>query len=378
MTDSTTIHGYCDPRFSAVREAFAANFGKGLEVGACFAAYLDGEPIIDLWAGVADETSGQPWTQHSIACVFSTTKAMTAICAHILADRGLLDFDAPVAKYWPEFAQAGKGDMPVRYIMSHQAGLPSVTEPLPAEVFYDWERMTAALAAETPWWEPGTANGYHAISYGFLVGEVIRRITGKSVGSFFAEEVARPLGVDFHIGLAPEYDARVATMIPGETQPGADLPADSIMTRVLSNPPFSIPSSNTRAFRAAEIPAANGHGNARGLARVMAAMARGGELDGVRLMSEETIARSIATQCYREDLGLGRKAKWGLGYMLRSDEMPISPNERAFGHGGAGGSLAIADLDARLGWSYVMNKMAATTVGDVRAFKLARALYGSL
>ncbi|MGI8925909.1 MAG: serine hydrolase domain-containing protein [Tepidiformaceae bacterium] len=371
------VHGFCDRRFSAVRDTFAANFQAGLETGASFAATLNGEPIIDLWAGSADAAGRRPWERDTIVNVFSTTKAMVAICANMLADRGLLDLEAPVASYWPEFAQAGKADLPVKYLLSHQAGLPGITNR-PMADFYDWDAVAEALAAEAPWWEPGTANGYHAITFGNLVGEVLRRITGKSLGTFFRDEVAQPLGADFLIGFGPEEDARVGEMIPAAAEVGADLPPDSLLPKVLSNPPFDPAMANTREWRAAEIPAANGHGNARSCARIMSALACGGEVDGVRLLSTSAIERAIDEQCYRKDLVLSVPMRWGLGFMLRSDDLPISPNERTFGHGGAGGSLAIADMDARLSWAYVMNRMAATTVGDSRAGSIAAALYASL
>lgn len=369
------IQGTVAPGYEPVRDAFVANFDDGLETGASFAATRDGEPVVDLWAGDADR-SGQAWERDTIANVFSTTKAIVALAGAMLYDRGELDYDAPVVKYWPEFGQEGKERMPVSYLFSHQAGLAGIDRPLPD--FYDWEAVTAALAAQTPWWEPGTANGYHAITYGHLAGEVIRRISGKSVGTFVAEEIAGPLGADFLVGFGPEEDGRVAEMISPEAVPGADLPPDALIGRVLANPPFRPGDANTRAWRAAEIPAANGHGNARSLARIMSALACDGEVDGVRLLGPAAIDRATTEQCYRQDLVLAVPMRWGLGFMLTSKDMPIGPNARAFGHGGAGGSLAIADRDVRLGWSYVMNRMAATTTGDVRGFRVATALYGCL
>lgn len=370
------IHGWCDARFEPVRDAFAANFEKGLEVGASFAATVEGEPVLDLWAGSSDAAGTKPWLRDTIVNVYSTTKAMTAICAHMLADRGLLDFDAPVARYWPEFAQAGKESIPVRYIISHQAGLPSVSRPLAGDAFYHWDTIAAALAEEKPWWEPGTANGYHAITYGNLVGEVIRRITGKTMGTFFREEVAEPLAADFHVGFGPALDQRVGEMIPAAG--GMEMPPDSMLVRVLGNPAFDPGAANSRDWRAAEMPAANGHGNARSCAKVMAALACGGEVGGVRLMGEAAIENAISEQCYRPDLVLGVPMRWGLGFMLNSQDLPLGPNPRTFGHGGAGGSLAIADMDARASWAYVMNRMDSTTTGDVRAASIAAAFYACL
>jgi CubicO group peptidase (beta-lactamase class C family) len=374
------IGGTCAARFTGVREAFAANFDAGREVGASFAVTLDGEPVVDLWAGTADAAGTRPWERDTIVNVFSTTKAMTATCVHMLVDRGLLDVDAPVAHYWPEFAAAGKSALPVRYLLSHTAGLPGLRTRLPAEALFDWERMTAALAAEAPWWEPGTANGYHAMTYGYLAGELVRRVTGTTPGAFFHAEVARPLGADFHIGLPSSEDGRVAEMIAPAGGEAAPVPfdRDSLAARVLSNPPLRPEYANRLDWRRAEIPAANGHGNARSVARVLSVLACGGALDGVTLLRETTLRRAIVQQAYAKDLVLGRKFRWGLGFMLTSPDLPFGPNEHIFGHGGWGGSLGFADLDARVSWAYVMNKMSPGTTGDSRAAHMIGALYGAL
>jgi CubicO group peptidase (beta-lactamase class C family) len=378
------IHGECAPRFAKVREAFEANFAAGREVGASFAVVLRGEPVVDLWGGFADEARTRPWERDTIVNVFSTTKAMAALCAHLLADRGRLDLDAPVAKLWPEFAAAGKGELPVRWLLSHQAGLAALREPLPSEALFDWERMTGALAAEAPWWEPGTRSGYHAMTFGFLVGEVVRRAGGRSLGALFREEVAGPLGADFHVGLPASEDPRVAELVPPSAQEvaaagqAAAVDPASLLGKVMGNPPLAPALANTLPWRRAEIPAANGHGNARSVARVMAALAGGGALGGVRLLREATLERAIAEQCRGTDLVLPIPMRWGLGFMLTQPELPLGPNPRAFGHGGWGGSLGIADPDAELAFAYVMNKMSPGTTGDTRAFSLAAALYGSL
>jgi CubicO group peptidase (beta-lactamase class C family) len=384
MSDHTVIHGECAPGFEAVREAFQGNFDGGREVGASFAAVRDGKPVVDLWAGHADAARSRPWERDTIVNVFSTTKAMTAVCAHILVDRGQLDVDAPVSRYWPEFAKAGKEKITTRHLLSHRAGLAGVRQPLSIDALYDWATMTDALAAETPWWEPGTASGYHAITYGYLVGEVIRRITGRSVGTFLREEVTVPLGADFHIGLANPDDPRVGDMVPPSKEENAAaggaaiIDPESMMGKVMGNPALRPEYANLSAWRRAEIPAANGHGNARSVARVMAALARGGELDGVRLLSEATLTKAIEEQSYAKDLVLPLKMRWGLGFMMTSDTLPLGPNPRIFGHGGWGGSLGFADMDARVGWAYVMNKMSPGTTGDTRAAGLIGSLYGSL
>ena len=371
------IDGTCDPHFAAVRDAFAANFDAGREVGASFAASVDGRVVVDVWGGHADAARTRPWQHDTIVNVFSTTKAMTTTCAHLLVERGLLDVDAPVARWWPEFAAAGKENLPVRYLLSHQAGLAALRTPLPVEALYDWPRLTTALAGESPWWEPGTASGYHAITFGYLVGEVVRRITGRTLGAFFRDEMAGPLDADFHIGLAPSTDTRVAEMIAPSTTglsaggPAATPDPESLMAKVLGNPRVTPSVANQPAWRRAEIPAANGHGNARSVMRVMTALACG------KLLHPDTLARATEEQWLGKDIVLGFKMRWGLGFMLSHDAMPLG-GPRAFGHGGWGGSLGIADPDARVAWSYVMNKMSPGTTGDSRAAGPLAALYAAL
>jgi CubicO group peptidase (beta-lactamase class C family) len=375
------IEGECAARFGAVREVFAKSFAAGREVGASFAATRDGELVVDLWGGHRDAARTRPWTRDTLVNVFSTTKAMAALCLHQLADRGRLDLEAPVARVWPEFAAAGKASLPVHLLLSHRAGLAALRAPLPTEALYDWPRMCGALAAETPHWEPGSRSGYHAMTYGYLVGEVLRRVDGRTLGAFFREEVAEPLGADFWIGLPAAEDARVAEMVPPSAEATAAVPPPapgSLMAKVLGNPPLAPETANRPAWRRAEIPAANGHGNARSVARVLAGLACGGALDGVRLLSAEALARATAEQCFGPDLVLGVPMRWGLGFMLASDALPLGPSRRAFGHGGWGGSLGVADPDARVSWAYVMNGMSAGTLGDTRAFELAQALYAAL
>jgi CubicO group peptidase (beta-lactamase class C family) len=384
MSDRVAIHGECAPGFEAVREAFEANFTAGREVGASFAATRNGKSIVDLWGGHADAARLRAWERDTIVNVFSTTKAMTALCAHMLVDRGELDVDVPVAHYWPEFSRHGKEAITTRHLLSHSAGLAGLRRRLASEAYYDWEQMVEALADEAPWWEPGTANGYHALTFGHLVGEVIRRISGETPGTFFRRHVAEPLHADFHIGLAASEDARTADLVPAsEAEIAAAGPRtipdpESLLGKVMSNPPLRPELANTRAWRAAEIPAANGHGNARSVARVMAALACGGTLDGVRLLGRDTIDRAIAEQRYAQDLVLGFRLRWGLGFMLTSTDLPLGPNPHTFGHGGWGGSLGFADLDAGASWAYVMNKMSPGTTGDFRAAGPIAALYGSL
>src|SRR3954471_22662289 len=247
------VHGTFDDRFTAVRDALAATIDDGLDVGACAAVVLDGEPVVDIWAGTKDEAGQQPWERDTITNVWSTTKTMAALSVLLLADRGEIEFDAPVARYWPEFKAGGKESVEVRHLLSHNAGLSGGQEPMQPEDLYDWEKATSRLAAQEPWWEPGTASGYHAITQGYLVGEVVRRVTGQTIGSFFASAVAGPLGADFHIGTGPEHDSRIARVIPPPPLgiEGAD--PTSIAVRTLSNPPLSAEQSWGAGSRSGEI-----------------------------------------------------------------------------------------------------------------------------
>jgi CubicO group peptidase (beta-lactamase class C family) len=384
MAGTFEIHGHCDDRFSSVKEAFANNFEQGLEVGASFAATIDGKFVVDIWGGYADEAQTRPWEKDTIVCVWSTTKVMTSICALMLIDRGLLDPDAPVAKYWPEFAQAGKETVLVRHILSHTAGLPALDSmPLPNEELSDWDRVVELLAAQKPWWEPGKDWGYHAITFGHLVGEVVRRITGKTLGTFFREEVAEPLGADFHIGLPEEHEPRVAEIIPPpELNPGdlGYISPESVIGRAMNFPVTSALIARERFYRALEFPASNGHGNACSVARIASVIACGGECDGdgVRLMEESTIDKALEEQYYNIPDPWPIPIRFGIGFALNSKEIPMSPNPRVLWWGGWGGSIVVMDLDARLSYSYAMNKMSNMPIGDPRVVPLGIALYKSL
>ena len=389
MQATLNIQGHCDPRFRAVQDAFKQNFDTYGEVGASISVVVDGAAVVDLWAGHIGPDRTKPWERDTIVNVWSTTKGITATCMHRLVDQGLLDLDAPVANYWPEFAQAGKETLPVRYLLSHQAGLPAISEPLPLGSAFKWDVMTDALAKQKPWWEPGTKHGYHAFTYGWLLGEVLRRITGETLGTYFRKQIAEPLGLDFHIGLAPEYDVRTAETIsaeppqPGETNFVLDMLKDpqSMPFKVLANPPdlFTPGVVNTREWRAAEIPAANGHGNARAVARLYGALAWGGELDGVRVLSPEAIERATVEQASGRDEVMGLNLRPALGFVLTSPDASLGPNPRAFGHSGAGGSLGFADPDAKVGFGYAMNRMIQEgTLTDPRWPPLINAVYASL
>ncbi len=373
------IQGSCDPKFAAVREAMAANFASGADVGASFAASVDGELVVDLWGGHADEASSRPWERDTIVNVYSTTKTMTALSALLLADRGALDLHAPVARYWPEFAANGKEAVKVSHLLSHAAGLSGWDQKLEAEAIYDWDRVCALLAAQKPWWEPGTASGYHAITQGNLVGEVIRRVSGKSVGTFFRENIAEPLGADFHIGLAPEHDARVADLIPPPESEalGAGSEPGSIAHRTFTCIPLNVSATRTRAWRAAEIPAAGGTGNARSVVQAQTVLANGGVSGGKRIMSADGARRALEPQVSGTDLVLGIPVTFGMGYGLPSEFVPL-PNKNACFWGGWGGSIVIVDMDARACFAYVMNKMGRGTTGDARGFSMIMPMYAAL
>jgi CubicO group peptidase (beta-lactamase class C family) len=382
------IEGTCDPRFNRVKDAFAENFEKRGEVGAAAAVMLDGKSVVDIWAGHADKAKTKPWTRDTLVNVYSTTKGVTAICAHRLADKGLLDIDAPVAKYWPEFAQAGKDKIPVRFLLSHRAGLPAVRKLLADDALFNWTTMTTALAEQEPWWEPGTRHGYHALTFGWLVGEVIRRISGKTPGEYLRDEIAGPLGADFHIGLDAKHDARTADMIaapppaPGEPNLFAEVMKDpeSMVAKAFMNPPGGMRPGmvNTREWRAAEIPAANGHGTARSLAQLYGALARGGELNGVRVMSKDEVAKCSIEQSNGPDALLTINTRFSQGYMMSQPGASLGPNPKSFGHPGAGGSLGYADPEAKIGFGYTMNKMHSGLLIDSRATALIEAVYASM
>ncbi len=365
------IRGSWDDRFQGVADTLAASLDSGGDVGASVAVLVDGEPVVDIWGGFADEQRTVPWESDTLTNVWSTTKTMTFLCALMLADRGLLDFHAPVAEYWPEFAAAGKASVEVRHVMGHTAGLAGWTEPLRPEELADWERCTSLLAAQEPWWEPGSASGYHAVTQGYLIGELVRRITGDSIGTWFAREVARPLGADFHIGLAESEDHRVAPVIPPPPIDIEALQPSSYALRALSNPPLDASLSHQAWWRRAEIPAANGQGNARSVAAVQSVIAGGGAARGVRLLSEQGCAPIFEQQADGTDLVLSTPLRFGMGYGLANEMMPIGP--RACYWGGYGGSLIIMDMDTRLTVSYVMNRMESGLVGDARGANLVMA-----
>lgn len=377
MSDQT-IHGEVTPGWEGVRDAFAGAFERGDELGASVVISHAGVPVVDLWAGAA-APDGTPWERDTIVNVYSTTKTMAAISLMMCVDRGLVDVHEPVATYWPEFAANGKEAVTVAQVMAHSSGLSGFDPAIEATDLYDWDARVDQLARQAPWWEPGTAPGYHAITHGYLIGEILRRVDGRTLGTFFKEEVAEPLGADFHIGFGAELDDRCGELVPPDAGLGdqADADEDSVAYRTMVSCPLDATEPRTREWRAAEIPAAGGFGNARSVARVHAAMAMGGSIDGVTLMSPETVESITETQSEGVDMVMGYNARFGLGFGLPSVEVPL-PNPRTIFWGGWGGSLAIIDLDAQLTVSYVMNRMASDLMGDNRGLDIAGAAYMSL
>jgi CubicO group peptidase (beta-lactamase class C family) len=374
------MEGSCHKRFTAVRDAFEKNFTDLGDVGASVCVVQDGEVMVDLWGGEADDINGvtKPWDRHSIINVWSITKTMMYLCAYLLVDRGELDFDAPVARYWPEFAANGKEGVLVRHIMSHTSGLSGFGEPLTPDDLCDWHKVTGILERQSPWWEPGSASGYQALSQGYLLGEVVRRITGTTLGTFFSVEFAQPLNADFAIGTRALLDPRVRRVIPPSGPLGANAPSESIAMRTFSNPKVGAEFSWTEAWRRCESPAANGHGNARSVAMLQSVMGGLGEVGGRRFFSEATARRVYEVQADGTDLALVRPLRLGIGYGLISPEVPLAPSDTAFWWGGWGGSLVVNDPTHRLTVAYVMNKMNDGTVGDLRAAMLVYAAYGAL
>ena len=379
------IQGRVHPRYTKVRDAFAAQFQSGREVGAALAICVDGEPVVDLFAGHADPARTRPWTADTITHVYSVTKAMTALCAHRLIERGLLELDVPVAKYWPEFAQAGKGGISVRWLLSHRAGLQALTQALPPRRCTTGRRCAARSPRLRPASSPARL-GYHPVTFGWLVGELVRRVDGRSLGSFFREEIAAPLGADFHIGLGPAEEKRAADMTPLEPPPDfvkllSSAPAGEPPLVLLA---FLNPSGNgdhnSSAHRRAEIPAINGHGTAMSLARIYGALARGGELDGVRILTRESVDRARELQAEGTDALMEMPVKMGLGFWLTQPgvrEFAFGPNPGAFGHPGAGGGLGFADPEARVGFGYVTNRMGSSLAIDERPAELLEAFYAA-
>jgi CubicO group peptidase (beta-lactamase class C family) len=383
------IQGTVADGFGTVADVFASNFVERGDVGAGFALYVDGNEKVDIWAGVADAASNRRWTDQTLQLVFSTTKGAAAICIARLVDAGAVSYDEPVATYWPEFAANGKESVTLGQMMSHQAGLPYVDEALTFDQLLAVSPVVEALAAQSPIWEPGTAHGYHALTFGWLAGEIVRRVDGRSLGAYLAEEIAQPLGLDFWIGLPESEEPRVSSLI------GAPPPSDPaelmLMLQVLGPGTMGFKALtmngaliafgpgenhfNRRAVHATEMPAANGITNARSLARMYAATVS--EVDGVRLIGDDTRRLASAEVVNGPDRALVADTRFAMGFMLENDLVPLlGPN--SFGHAGAGGSLGYADPDAKVGYGYVMNQMHAGLAGDPRTIALNDAVRACL
>ncbi len=394
-----SVHGFCRPAFREVEEEFARNFRERGEVGASVCVLAEGETVADLWGGVADRTSGKPWERDTIGLVWSCTKGAVSLCVHILVSRGQLDLEAPVARYWPEFAQAGKDGVTVRVLLSHQAGLPALREPLKPGGLFDWDYMVERLAAEAPFWPPGTRQGYHALTFGYLAGELVRRVSGRPLDHFFREEVAGPLGVDFHLTLAEADESRLAWTIrpemPARGEPAARWlrPAygdpQSLQALVLKNNGgyYAGRAYESRAARAAVLPSAGGIGNARSLARLYAPLALGGAFEGVRLLDADAAGRAGAVSAASAvDAVLLVGMRFGLGFVKACDNRAAEPgardslllSEEALGHPGMGGSLGFADPAARLAFGYTMNRQGQGVLLNARGQALVDAVYRAL
>jgi CubicO group peptidase (beta-lactamase class C family) len=375
------IHGHTAPGFDSVTDAFAANFADRDEIGAAVCVYHRGVPVVDIWAGQAERETARTWERDTLQLVFSTTKAVTATCVHLLVQRGVLDLDERVATYWPEFAAAGKADIPLHWVLSHQAGLAAVTGEVDLDDVLGWHGVVGAISSQAPVWEPGTTHGYHARSFGWILGEVVRRVTGRSIGRFFAEEIAEPFELDFFIGLPASELLRVARTYPPVIEPEVKelmdsfMGADTLLGQVLSGPSdlFAYDDRwNRQEMLAAEMPSSNGIGTARAIARMHSALI--GEVDGRRILNADTIRRATEVQASGPDHVIGLPMSYGLGYMTPP---PLCP-PGSFGHAGAGGSLGIADPDGEWSMGYVMNRMDLGVTGDARSITLVEAVLDAL
>lgn len=372
--------GICDKKFDAVKRAFDKNLVE-LDTGASVAVTVEGECVVDLWGGFADQARQRPWTEDTIVNVFSSTKTMAALCALILADREQLDLNATVASYWPEFARNGKQHVLVRHVLGHTSGLSGFEGGLEPEQLYDWDYSCAHLAAQAPWWPPGTASGYHALTHGHLIGELVRRVDGRSLGTFFRDEVAIPMNADFHIGFDDGQRSDIAELIAPAISLAEQFAPEpgSVAEKTTIGTPLDVAWTKTSAWRKAEIPAANGHGNARSMVRAQTAMACGGTAFGVELMSPAGARRALEEQANGIDLFLGMPVRFGMGYGLLNETFPFSPNPNTCFWGGYGGSVVIVDQDAHVCVTYAMNKMRAeAVVGDIRSKNLLAAVYDAL
>jgi len=399
------IAGYCDPKFERVAEEFERNFRERGEVGASVCVKVAGETFVDLWGGSADPAFDKPWVEDTITHVWSCTKGATALCAHMLVSRGLLDLEAPVVRYWPEFGQGGKESIPVKMLLNHQSGVAAISEPIPPGALYDWEFMVKALEKQEPFWKPGSMHGYHGFTFGWLVGEVVRRISGKSLGTFFREEVAEPLGLDFWMGLPETHENRVAPIIPADPPDPSGPVSPMIMAIAIDQTslqailmfntggymlpgPDGVFGFNTRAAHVAEFGSVGSLTNARALAGLYAPLANGGSLNGVSLVSRDTVTRMAAVSSASSlDASFLLPTRFTLGYAKPTDNRPVPLateddsqilSEEAFGHPGFGGAIGFADPVANMSFGYTMNRMGQGIGLNTRGQSLVDAVYLSL
>jgi len=391
-----TVRGSCDERFVEVQDEFERNFAARGELGAAVCVTVDGSTVVDLWGGAADQESGRPWEQDTLCPVWSCTKGAVALVAHMLAARGRLDFDAPVAAYWPEFAKNGKERIPVRMLLNHQSGVAGLHDPIPENGLCDWDLVVDLLAKEVPFWEPGTRHGYHALTVGHLVGELVRRITGMSFGTFFRDEVVGPLGLDFWVGLPEEHERRVASYVTWEPDPAGPMPKWMLAVADPTSVAYTLAMNtggllmpgviNQREVHAAEIPSANGITNARGLAGMYRPLALGGAFGDVRLVPSDALGAmsSVASAGYDHTLCL--PTRWSLGFNKPVDNRrgpeglrdSVVLSDEAFGHTGNGGSIGFADPKARLSFGYVMTRQGEGVGLEPRGQALVDATYRAL
>ncbi len=380
-TIAAPMGGFADDRFAEVRSLFEQRIADGTELGASVAVSIDGECVVDLWGGWADDARSRPWAEDTIVNVYSVSKTMAAITALFLADHGVIDFDAPVATYWPEFAQGGKGETTVSHLMSHSAGLSGWKEPMVPADLYDWDKATTLLARQEPFWKAGTASGYHGITQGYLIGEVVRRATGQTLGEVFRREIAEPLGADMHLGLDSRHDHRVANLkAPPPAPPPSAMPGE-LMLNMATNPRLDIAlgveAVRTRQWRGAQLYAAGGTGNGRSIAKVHALLANGGEVGGKRLMSEAGCRKALELQIQGVDLILAMPARFGMGFGLPGEWLK-TPHADCLFWPGAGGALSVIDMKSRMSFGYAMNRMGAGMLVDARPNALLQATWAAL
>lgn len=375
------VKGRCDPQFLATSKLLHDYLLSGEELGASLAVNIDGKDVIDLWGGFADTQKSQSWNRDTITSIMSCSKLVTNLAALILVDRGVLDANAKVSKYWPEFAARGKDEIMIRHVLSHTSGLPGWEETMTLEDLYDWEKATSALAKQAPWWKPGTRSGYHAFTQGFLVGELVRRTTGKSLKEFIRTEIAEPMGADFQLGVKDEDFPRVSDVIPFSLP--ADMPVphpSSIPSKVLTNPALDFKYANSEGWRRAELGASNGHSNAAGMLRIMSVLTLDGRANGHQLLSPKTIDLIFQEQAKGIDAVVELPFRFGIGYGLTGKDTAVAwlPEGRVCFWGGTGGSIVIMDLDRRMTISYAMNNMSFVGIGSERTKAYIKAIYDAL